>query len=88
MAVFILKGYQMVILMSIPLFIKVILKIQVTKGVIINPVAAGFSLRRNRNSKNKCSASYMKPRNLKVAATPFHNFSEHSPIQCPVLDRF
>jgi len=39
--------------------------------VIINLVAAGFSLR--RNGKDKCNASYMKPRNLKVAATPFHN---------------
>jgi len=55
--------------------------------VIINLVAAGlpasgsaegdqgFSLR--RNGKDKCNASYMKPRSalggLKVAATPFHN---------------
>jgi hypothetical protein len=41
------------------------------EGVIINLVAAGFSLR--RNGKKKCNASYMKPRNLKVAATPFQN---------------
>ena len=44
------------------------------EGVIINVVAAGFSLR--RNGKDKRNASYPKPRSalggLKVAATPFH----------------
>jgi len=30
----------------------------------------GFRLR--RNDKDKCNVSYMKPRNLKVATTPFH----------------
>jgi len=41
------------------------------ESVIINLLDAGFSLR--PDGKDRCSVSYIKPRNLKVAATPFHN---------------
>jgi hypothetical protein len=48
------------------------------ESVIINLVAAGFSLR--RDDRDKCSASYIEPRNLKVAATPFHNLGQNIPL--------
>jgi hypothetical protein len=52
------------------------------ESVIINLVAAGFSLR--RDDRDKCSASYIEPRSasggLKVAATPFHNLGQNIPL--------